>query len=91
MVLLRIAIIVIKCQDQNNLGRKGLSSSYTLTSPFTNNGSQDKNIEEAGTEAEAMGDCFLQVCSSWIASSHRLQDPYSRGVSTHNGLSIDIF
>lgn len=62
MVLVRIAVIVIKCRDQNNLGRKGLSSSYTLTSPFTNSGSQDKNLEEAGTEAEAMGDCFLHVC-----------------------------
>lgn len=91
MVLVRIAVIVTKCRDQNNLGRKGLSSSYALTSPFTNRGSQDKNLEEAGTEEEAMGDCFLQVCSSWIASSYRVQDPYSRGVSIHNGLSIDIF
>jgi hypothetical protein len=62
VVLPRIAIPGIKCHSQNNLGKKGLISFYKLTSQSINNGSQDRNLE-AGTEAEAMGECFLQVCS----------------------------
>lgn len=64
VVLVRIAIIVIKCQDQKQLGEERVKSILHAHITFTNNGSQDKNLEEAGTDAEAMGDCFLQVCSS---------------------------
>lgn len=70
--------------DQKLLGKERLYY-FTLLSQ----GRNSRQEWEAGTETEAMEECFFLACSPWLAQADFLYNSgsLSRGGTTHNGLS----
>jgi hypothetical protein len=67
-VLVRVTVAVMKHHEQKQLGKGRVYLAYALTSLFTTEGSQDRNLE-AGAEAEAI------ECYSLLAYFSRFAQP----------------
>lgn len=76
-----IFIGVIKTMNKNKLGRKGFIWSYKVTPHQEGKSGQEL---KAGTEAEAVEECFLLACSPLLSQPAFQDHPHWAGPSLTN-------